>query len=319
MVTRSRSTPRSVTAAVEGVDQPVPSLARLAAPGVEDEGPADPVPGPEARRVVRRRDVDAGAGHRMVFGHGAETVGELVLGLGEEPHRRRGGQGVANDVDARVALVVETRHDDGALGHGSDARQRGPEQVRREHHGVVARAVGHEVVEQLRAAEVEPEPPDLLVGRGDAPGLDQVLGPVRHPRVIAHGREPPHQHPVLLGGALGQDVVPGEVVHRAGGEDLDRPTPGRRTPWPPRATPPRSPHHLGAEAGGDERDPPRTGLRASTVPHGSAQAGGADVGPQVESHAPGGPARVHHLERVLLVPPVVDEPPLRLRTPMLTP
>ena len=71
--------------------------------GVEQEGPLDVVARPETLRVVVRGRRHPGTCDQVVLGYRPEAVGELVLGLGEEPHRARRREDVADDVEAGVA------------------------------------------------------------------------------------------------------------------------------------------------------------------------------------------------------------------------
>ena len=75
----------------------------------------------------------------------------------------RGERG-ADDGKPRVRLVVQARHHDRALGGDLGAVDRRPEQVRRQHDGVVAPRLGEQVEVQLGHAEPTVHPGDLRRG-----------------------------------------------------------------------------------------------------------------------------------------------------------
>ena len=87
---------------------------------------------------------------------------EVALGLREEPDAARSGEDRLEDVEPRLGLVVEARHQDRALRRDLAARERGPEEVRREDERAVGVRLVEQVVEELGQPEVVVHPAFLL-------------------------------------------------------------------------------------------------------------------------------------------------------------
>ena len=226
----------------ERPEHAVPVLPALAPTRIDDERALDAVPRPEALRVVRRGDVDAGADHLVGRQARVDRLREVTLGVREEPEPAGPGEEGPEQLEARLGLVVQARHEDRAVRCDLPARERRPEQVRREHECAVRLRVVEQEVEQVGQAEVVVHPP-LLVGQaqgraGDDRGVER--GPLGA-RGGDHRREAvQHDAVVHLLGARWEDVLPGEVVTSAGGEDLDVP------PAPGEAVGHLAQHGLGA-------------------------------------------------------------------------
>ena len=109
----------------------------------------------------------------------------------------RAGEQRLEELEAGLGLVVQARHEDRAVGRDLAARERRPEQVRREHERPVRVRLVEQVVEQLGHAELVVHPPLLLAQpqrrAGDDRGVERgALGAGRGD----HGREAAHRDAV---------------------------------------------------------------------------------------------------------------------------
>ncbi len=208
---------------VEGGEQGIPSLAALAPAREQHERTLEPVAGAKALGVVLLGHVHPRTGDVVRREHRA-PMGQLVLGLGEEPQARDVREDRLQHVERRVRLVVQARHDDRALGRDRRARDRRPEQVRRQDHRVVPLGVQNEMVEQLRDPEQAVDPRELIgvgdhLARLDA-GLDTVAGAVRR---RALDREAVHRDAGVAVGLRPRRILvaPRVVIARTGREHFD--------------------------------------------------------------------------------------------------
>jgi hypothetical protein len=118
---------------------------------------------------------------------------------------------------------VQAGEEERALRRDLRAGERHPERVRAEHDHAVVLGVVEQVVEQLRDPHPRVHPAVLLRERQLGPGHDGVLEDSALREILDHGWEAADRQPVLDLHTGLQHVLPGEMVGRAGGEDLDVP------------------------------------------------------------------------------------------------
>ena len=163
-----------------------------------DRGPPSPLPLRGGRRRARSgRRCRGGAGshrgrssrHRHAGAYDGRARRQRLDALGQGRARARRGtrcrrapeKSGAKSGEPRLGLVVEARHQDRALGDDLAARERRPEQVRREHQRAVLVAAVEQVMEEVGHAKVVVHPTLLLGDRQRLSGEDRARGtsPVR--------------------------------------------------------------------------------------------------------------------------------------------
>ena len=270
-------------AVAEGViDEERDVLARLLPAEIEEQRPLEAVAPAERRRVGGRRRIEAephDAGRAVP--DPVELLGQRGLGRRVEDEAPAGLERLADDAEVGERLVVKARDQDGPPGDERHAAERRPEEIRGEAHEVVVTLSAGEVVEELRAPHRLLRPAGLLLRAEPRAPEDALLEPGVPARVAEPHREAADHHARLAARAGREHVLPREVIPRAGRQHLDGAAVGGEVLGEPADERLGAPHHVGAVARHDEREP----------------------GPAARRRAPGGARRGRRRAR----PP--EEPP----------
>ena len=224
-------------------------------PAYSTNGSRMPKRGSEAVGVVAVGDVDAAADHTLARRKREQTVGERPLGFRVEPDAARTGEQRAEELERGLGFVVQARLEDRPLRADHPARERGPEQVRREHQRAVLRGVAQQVVVELRHPQVVVHPSLLFIEADALTSQDRRFDRLSFlPGRVEHGGEPAYDELAVLLDPRRELVRPREVIARAGREDLRFPA-ARGEPFGGFADQClRAADHVVPEAGRDEAD-----------------------------------------------------------------